>query len=90
MEPNLITFWSASKNRLSPAALQLFLRIFHSPKPIYRLNATSSSGSGEEPDMEAASGELVDKGLLRDVVTMGSDGEAALLMVSGRCGEENK
>lgn len=59
--------------RLSPAALGLFLRAYHSPRPIYRVG----------PDLEAAVEELLAKGVVCDVPAMGPQGEGVVLMVCG-------
>lgn len=59
--------------RLSPAALELFLRAYHSPRPIYR----------PRPDLEGAVEELLAKGVVCDVPALGPQGEGVVLMVRG-------
>lgn len=71
--------------RLSPQALELFLRAFHSPKPIFRVKSSSQQEKEKEEgngsNVVAAVDELVQQGLVLDVPAMGQNGEAIVLMV---------
>lgn len=71
--------------RLSPQALELFLRGFHSPKPLFRVKTSRQQRSDEQtergPELGAAVDELVQRGLMFDVAAMGRDGEAIVLTV---------
>ena len=59
-------------------ALELFLRMYHSPRPLYRVNAKP----GQDGEVEAAVEELLGKGLVHDVVGMKQhQGEGVVLMV---------